>query len=378
MSNLYLDLHIVQTLPPSNVNRDESGSPKMARFGGVPRARVSSQAWKRAVRKQFSEILEPEKQGIRSKRLVSAISDKIAETDPEKSPQSEELAIKLLGLLGIKTESPRRNKTSASDDEVNESAESSYLIFLSNQQIQSLAEYAIETVESGKTPVKKEVIARANTAHSFDIALFGRMVADITDLKVDAAAQVAHAISVHPVENEFDYFTAIDDNSKGDHAGAGMIGTVEFNSSTLYRYATINIAALHEHLGQSEATESAIRAFITAFALSLPSGKQNSFAHNSPPHAVIATLRTDRPVNLVSAFETPIERSGDESRLTRTAAALIEHKESLDGAYASGEQHNWITLASKEMHALSSLATPISLSELADQVSSKTSQFIQS
>ena len=39
---LYVDFHVLQTVPPSCINRDDTGSPKTAIYGGVTRARVSS------------------------------------------------------------------------------------------------------------------------------------------------------------------------------------------------------------------------------------------------------------------------------------------------------------------------------------------------
>ena len=54
MSNrLFVDINIIQTVPPSCINRDDTGSPKTAIYGGVRRARVSSQSWKKAVRDEF-------------------------------------------------------------------------------------------------------------------------------------------------------------------------------------------------------------------------------------------------------------------------------------------------------------------------------------
>lgn len=374
MSNAYLDLHVLQTMPPSNVNRDETGSPKTATYGGVRRARVSSQAWKRAIRMSFEESLDSSKIGVRSKRLVEKISDKIASLAPDLKERSEDLASAVLGAADIKIEKPRRSTKKDSDDSDAAVAESGYLIFLSNLQIDKLADYAIQTERAGQKPIKKEVTAIAKRDHSFDIALFGRMVADIVDLRVDAAAQVAHAISVHAVENEFDYFTAVDDNSAGDHAGAGMIGTVEFNSSTLYRYATVNLAKLAEHLGDPQATTHALEAFIRAFVTSLPTGKQNTFANRTLPHAVVATLRTDQPVNLVGAFETSIEATRDDPRLTLAAEAFVQHAQQLESAFNAPPAATWVLTASEQVAPLTALGEHVDLNTLVAAVSRATAE----
>jgi CRISPR system Cascade subunit CasC len=143
--------------------------------------------------------------------------------------------------------------------------------------------------------------------HPVDVALFGRMVADLPRIKVDAAVQVAHALSTHEVTAEFDYFTTVDDMNPKEDTGAAMIDTVEFNSATYYRYATVGIHQLAANLsGSWSAAVDALDAFLEAFTLSVPSGHQNSFAHRTRPALVAVVLREDQPVNLVSAFEVPV------------------------------------------------------------------------
>ncbi len=360
--NTYLDLHVLQSLPPSNINRDDTGSPKTAIYGGVQRARVSSQSWKRAIRLDFNAKLDVAQRGIRSKRLVPQIAAHISGLESGLTERSEELAIEALKTLGIKAEKPKRGK---GDDSEESPAETQYLIFLSNQQIEKLAEAIVRSDTSGEKLTKKAIGDAVSDGHSVDIALFGRMVADVTDLKVDAAAQVAHAISVHEVSNEFDYFTAVDDRSAGDHSGAGMIGTVEFNSSTLYRYATVDLTALATNLGDADAAAAALEVFIDSFVRSMPTGKQNSFAHRTLPHAVVASLRTDQPINWVQAFEVPAVASSESSRLAAAAQALTDHAQSLDASFGSKDASTtWVISASRETDALLGLGAKVTLDEL--------------
>ena len=143
-----------------------------------------------------------------------------------------------------------------------------------------------------------------------DIALFGRMVASDPSLNEDASAQVAHAISTHKVENEFDFFTAMDDLQTTDQAGAGMLGSVEFNSATLYRYANVAVHQLLLQLDNQEMTVNALKLFIESFANSLPTGKVNTFANQTLPQFLMVNLRADRPVSLVNAFEEPAQTKG--------------------------------------------------------------------
>ena len=284
---LYVDFHVLQTVPPSCINRDDTGSPKTAIYGGVTRARVSSQAWKHAMRQAFVEesLLDEEDVGKRTKKVTELVEKEIAALAPEKD--AAKLAKKTLDNAGIK------------NDEKGTKA----LFFISQAQIKVLAQLAVEECAD-----KKEYKKALSTAPSADIALFGRMVADDPSLNFDAAAQVAHSISTHAVQNEYDYFTAVDDCQVEDNAGAGHLGTVEYNSATLYRYATVNVMELERHLGAKKAAE-VVRSFGEAFIRSMPTGKQNTFANRTLPDAVYVTIREDQPVNLCGAFERAVRKS---------------------------------------------------------------------
>lgn len=287
-NRLFIDIHALQTLPPCNINRDDTGSPKTAQYGGSTRARVSSQCWKRAMRTYFKEHSAEENVGVRTLYLVDYIAKKIVALD---SSISDEDALKLgekaLNNAGVKT---KDGKAKA-------------LFFIGEKQANALAQAAIDGVDD-----KKALQALLHKNLPIDIALFGRMLADDPSLNEDASAQVAHAISTHAIQHEFDYFTAIDDLSPKDNAGAGMLGTVEYNSSELYRYASI---ALHEFLSQldndKDALAASVKLFVKAFVESMPTGKANTFANQTLPHLLLITLRDDRPVNLVSAFEKPVK-----------------------------------------------------------------------
>lgn len=284
---LYVDFHVLQTVPPSCINRDDTGSPKTAIYGGVTRARVSSQAWKHAMRQAFVEesLLDEEDVGKRTKKVTELVEKEIAALAPEKD--AAKLAKKTLDNAGIK------------NDEKGTKA----LFFISQAQIKALAQLAVEECTD-----KKEYKKALSTAPSADIALFGRMVADDPSLNFDAAAQVAHSISTHAVQNEYDYFTAVDDCQAEDNAGAGHLGTVEYNSATLYRYATVNVMELERHLDAKKAAE-VVRSFGEAFIRSMPTGKQSTFANRTLPDAVYVTIREDQPVNLCGAFERAVRKS---------------------------------------------------------------------
>ena len=323
----FVDIHALQTLPPSNINHDDTGSPKSAFFGGVQRQRVSSQAWKSVIRRDFELHLDRSKLGVRTRLVADKVVARILDLAPEFDAEKAETAVvEAFKAAKIKLEKPKKKE----DEEVGR-AVSGYLILLSNQQIDKLAQAIIDA--NGEKLVAKDVKEILDTNHSFDIALFGRMLADAPDFNVDAACQVAHALSVHGSEPDFDYYTAVDDvvRSSDDATGAGMIGTIEMASSTLYRYANINLDALITNLGDTSASVEATLAFVRAFVSSMPTGKQNSFAARTLPDAVIVTVRNDRPISYVNAFEKAITEV--EGRRVAAARALASEAKNIEEAY---------------------------------------------
>lgn len=286
---LFVDMHAIQIVPPSNLNRDDTGSPKTAQYGGVKRARVSSQSWKRAMREYFNAEGEISNVGVRTLEIVKYVAEKIIELD--NSIAMEKAMAKAKDVI-------EKSQIKLSDNKAKA------LFFLGDTQAKGLAKAAI----NGESD-KKKIEEILNGNKPIDIALFGRMVADNPVLNEDASSQVAHAISTHGVQTEFDFYTAVDDLAPEDNAGAGMLGTIEFNSSTLYRYANVAIHEFANQIEDKEAVINAIKLYIKAFVNSMPTGKINTFANQTLPQFVMVTLRKDRPINLISAFEEPVRSS---------------------------------------------------------------------
>jgi len=362
--SLFLEYHLIQNFAPSNLNRDDTGSPKDAIFGGHRRARISSQSWKRSVRQDFANLqLLPENLGVRTKKLQSLLADRLSGKGTD-----EEVATKIeiaLAAAGLKLE---------------ENGKTQYLLFLGEQEIAAFAELVEQYWDSlvageakgkkeAKAALPKEVTDKAkeilNGGKAVDVALFGRMLADLPKANQDAACQVAHAISTHRAEREFDYFTAVDDKGDEDETGAGMIGQVEFNSATFYRYAVLDANKLLGNLQQDrELALSAIEAFTLAMARAIPSGKQNSFAAHNPPQFIGICLRRTTPLSLANAFEKPVRATMDTSLSEQSVKALAAYEEQLASVYGSDDDQ-WIYL---DLTALwEKGASTTNLSELAQK-----------
>jgi CRISPR system Cascade subunit CasC len=369
MSRTIVDVHILQTVPPSNLNRDDTGSPKTAIYGGARRSRVSSQAWKRATRVAFAQLLDRAELGVRTKRVVELLAERIRALAPELNERATDLAADTLIAVGVLKASNQAQKDEEAPAKKKAAAETSYLVFFSARQLDNLAEAAVaaeradeQFAEALKT---HNVKALANRDHSVDVALFGRMVADVSDINVDAAAQVAHAISVHPVDNEYDYFTAVDDRKEAvDESGAGMIGTVEFNSATLYRYATVDVDRLRDNLGDPLAVRRALEAFLRAFATSMPTGKQNTFANRTLPDAIVVILRDTQPINFVGAFEEPVTDGLTTGRVRMAADRLAEYAAEVERAYGVRPVRSWVVRVGDRTKVVASLGEEVTMDEL--------------
>ena len=354
--SIFIDFHVLQSVPPSCVNRDDMGSPKTAVYGGAVRARVSSQAWKHAVREYFKQLFTEEDLGSRTKNVVEMVEKEMLRSDPDMDKDDRhQKAVKALELAGLTVKAKKGEKEKADA-----------LFFMSFKQAKAIADIAVNLDPKNKETANalKEAFKEALKADpSVDIALFGRMAASDPTLNYDAAAQVAHAISTHAVQNEYDYFTAVDDLQADDNAGAGHLGTVEFNSSTLYRYAVVNASELASTLG-AENVADAVKKFGQAFIMSMPTGKINTFANRTLPDMVYVTVRSDQPVNLCGAFENPMKQS-EEGYTAASEKRLLEYAERVYTQYAAKPEFSWINDISSE------LSLPDLLDELGKTIDSK-------
>ncbi|MCL6649913.1 MAG: type I-E CRISPR-associated protein Cas7/Cse4/CasC [Chloroflexi bacterium] len=342
------EIHILQPVPPANLNRDDTGSPKDAVFGGARRARISSQAQKRAVRRYFADLalLGPEDRAVRTRLLVDReLVPRFRDRSPE---ETRAVVMAALRGLGLTVDQTQENRTE-------------YLLFLGRREIDRLAEVierhwdALRSVTAptatgkqkkhqARTGVSGEVQraleAVLNGGKAVDLALFGRMLADRPEWSVDAACQVAHAISTHRVDREFDFYTAVDELSPREQTGAGMVGDVEYYAATFYRYANVNLDLLLQNLqGDRDLAARAVEAFLRAFILTLPSGKQNTFAAHSPPQFWGILVRKDSmPRNLAAAFESPVYPRDGKSLTGASVEALTKYWKQLDEVYGKPAQ----------------------------------------
>jgi len=316
-----IELHILQSFPVSCLNRDDVGAPKTAIFGGVTRARISSQCLKRAIRHYLKDpdngLPHAKFGGIRSKLLVEFLEKELTDKHNLSPAQAGKLARSVAGLIN------KKDGKSIPDDKV----ETETLVYFSQNTVEQLAADAAATLSKGaKGKLTKEQavesIKQAGFYDAADIALFGRMVAAEPSLTLEGAAMFSHALSTHEASPDIDFFSAIDDaKAREEGTGAGMIGTLEYTSAVYYRYAAVNLDLLAKpsHLGQlsggdrRQVADLLIRATVEA----IPTARHNSMnAHTRPAYALGIVRLKGQPLQLVNAFERPVRsRNGliDES-----------------------------------------------------------------
>jgi CRISPR system Cascade subunit CasC len=350
---MFIELHIIQNFAPANLNRDDTGSPKDCEFGGVRRARISSQCFKRAIRESFrsEKLIGDEHLAERTKRLVDSLVARLKEKEKNED-EARRVAEALLNGVKLK---------------VRDDGKTQYLLFLAEAEIKAIADLCAEhwdkLLESAKPaiqeakgaqPAKKQssketkkadqeavpknirdkMESLLNGGKAADLALFGRMLADLPEKNVDAASQVAHAISTNKVSVEFDFYTAVDDLKPDDTPGADMLGTIEYNSACFYRYSNLDLSQLQTNLGNdTELSQETLEAFIRASVAAIPTGKQNSMAAQNPPSFVLAVARQSGLWSLANAFVKPVRPNAEGDLVENSINALDMHWGQLAGMY---------------------------------------------
>lgn len=294
----FIQLHLLTSYPPSNLNRDELGRPKTAIMGGEQRLRISSQCLKRAWRKSniFEEALAGHIGQRTKKRGIKIYKELLAGGVSEKNAKD---------WAGLIAEQFGKRKAASTDkDKFLQELEIEQLAHFAPEEINDIETLTKKLIKEKRAPEEKELELLCKDHKAVDIALFGRMLADKPAFNGEAAAQVAHAITVHKTAVEDDYFSALDDlNSGVEHRGSAHLGEAEFGSGFYYIYVCINRDLLKDNLqGDEELAKKAIRALTKSAVTISPSGKQNSYAHGGFASYALVEKGKFQPRSLSVAF----------------------------------------------------------------------------
>jgi len=335
----FIQLHLLTSYPPSNLNRDDMGRPKTAVMGGAARLRISSQSLKRAWR--TSEVFEKALNnhiGTRTKSKGIEIYESLLERGVSKKlafDSAKEIA-DVFGKLKQLSKKEKDSLKNLSDEERSKKE-------LTELEIEQLAHISpeedaaihtlVDKIASLNTKPEKDDLALLKKRHTAsDIALFGRMLASSPQFNTEAAAQVAHAITVHPVVVEDDFFTAVDDLNNGeDNMGAAHMGDTEFAAGLFYLYACIDKQLLIENLSGDEAlANTTLTSLIEAMATVAPTGKQNSFASRARASYILCETGNQQPRSLSIAYLKPVE---GKNMLNNAVKNLALKRTNMDAAY---------------------------------------------
>lgn len=330
---MFVEVHMIQNFAPANLNRDDTNNPKDCEFGGVRRARISSQCFKRAIRHSpvFAQTVAADV-GTRTRWLVRLLRKQLLAAG---KPEQEANAILPAFVAALLSKMDKGGERTA------------VLLYLSQSEIAAIGQTLVEnwpaladerTRETTADQLAKALIKKYQGKTSApDIALFGRMLAEKPELNLDAACQVAHAISTHRVAMEMDFFTAVDDLPTEEETGAGMMGFTGFDSACFYRYARLDWDQLVENLdGDVELAGRTVEGLLRAAVAAVPTGKQNTFAAHNPPSFLLAVVRKDgMGWSLANAFERPVRPGTDAGLVQPSVAALDAYWGRLCQAYGT-------------------------------------------
>lgn len=372
---VFVEFHFLRSFPPSNLNRDDLGSPKTAIFGGERRLRISSQCLKRTWRtsSEMKGEFADTQLGVRTSRLPSTVLEQLGTIDAE----SQKGVLSLLASLGRKKGKPAKDdqndeELSTGDDEEGGAAENkdvvagtAHLLFLSRQEIDLVAKFAKANLKNlaaltKKAPPKKiddlrkdlaAFLTEGSKRNAVDIGLFGRFFTSDEIDNIDGALHVAHAIGTQKVEIEYDYFTAVDDLQQS--TGAGHLGESEFASSVMYLYAACDLGQLQNNLGERKGDERivdkearllaarSLGAIVKAACCSTPTGKRTGTAPYAPAEYVEVVLRRGQPVSYANAFTSSV-KAKDGDVMDRSIQKLVAHREVLEKAFDAEPQSRFV------------------------------------
>lgn len=411
----FLQIHTLTSYPAALLNRDDVGLAKRLPFGGATRTRISSQCLKRHWRTFEGEHAlrhirvddNTAPMSVRSRLSFDRylkqplISAGVAE--PIAQAVAEQLMNKVLGKNTAKAEKTEKKKKGANDAAVEATVaangstmttlESGQVTVLGHPELRYLlqeaqaicqqvndAKEASKAVDAHFTKEREKNLSALRLGAGLDAALFGRMVTSDILARCDAAVHVAHAFTVHAEETETDYFTAVDDLTRGDgQLGSGHLGTTELTSGLFYSYVVVDLPLLVANLQGCalNAWESAdrslagevLRSLVHVIATVSPGAKLGSTAPHAYAHLALLEAGNRQPRSLANAFLRPVRVTESSDLLDHTYGALSDHLHDLDAMYGRDTSRRLAALGSKT--SLTSIGAEFgSLAEVADWAAS--------
>lgn len=348
----FLQIHFLAPYTAALLNRDDAGLAKRLPYGGALRTRVSSQClkrhWRLAEDPHALAAIDGADAAYRSREIVEhkVFGDWAAGVDEDVATEIKEALLKV--VYGDKGVNKKSRQT----------------LLLGEAEIAYLTEQAkaLVTEAAGDKKAAKNLAAAWLKEHKANLkalsegaklpggltgALFGRMVTSDPRANIDAAVHVAHAFTVHAEEAESDYFIAADDLARDEDTGADTIQETELTSGLFYGYVVIDIPGLLTNLGGDVTLAGEVlHNLVYLIAEVSPGAKLGSTAPYSRASLMLLEAGDRQPRSLAEAFRAPCAPETGQA-----VAALSDHLEALDAAYATGETRRVMTLANRDVPA---------------------------
>lgn len=345
----FIQIHWLTSYPAALLNRDDAGLAKRMPFGGVTRARISSQCLKRHWRMAddvhaLNALDVP--MAVRSKHIVERRIFEGIDLEANKA------VVKVFtGQLYSDKDGAKKQALLFGEPEI---------AYLREKALACLK--AEDPAKAAETFFKEERANMRALKHGagLEAALFGRMMTSDPDSNTDAAIHVAHALSVHRIERDLDYVTAVDDLSRDDETGAAGLFDIELTSALYYGYVVVDVGKLANNLAQDRLLAGkVVDHLIHLIAEVTPGAKKGSTAPYSRAELLLVEAGDRQPRTLANAFRTAVRLESNHV-FEDAAQAMAAHLARLDEAYATGEERRVLNLSEVALPG----STPASLSDI--------------
>ena len=368
----FLQIHTLHSYTAALLNRDDTGQAKRLIYGDTSRTRISSQCLKRHWRMADDDpnALQNLQGYIDSFRSRELVTEKVIK------PLRGEYPDDVVDALGSIFQNLVYGKNAHKGKKHRQT------LLLGAPEIDWLAarvqEIAVEAGDDADAAKKaaeqwvndknfKAMCGNAAFPAGLIAALFGRMITSDFAANIEAPIYVAHAFTVHPVEAEGDYFTAVDDlKADDDDSGADTIQETEITSGLFYGYVVIDVPGLISNLGGDQDLASrVVRNLVHLIAEVSPGAKRGSTAPFGRADLMLIEAGDRQPRSLATAFRKAIAHDPEQATI-----ALSDEIIRYDEAYATGEKRAHLAIRGP-LNGID--CKP--LAELADWASVKVSEF---
>ena len=384
----FIELHALRSFPPSNLNRDDLGTPKTAVFGGASRLRISKPMpeapWRMS--EHFRGEFVEDQLGTRTDRLPDEVLREVGELLDDASRAG---LLKLLESIGRKKTKEKASEGDGEDEEDDASdsdataafgeasdpaagVRTAHLLFLTRQEVEAVADFAKAKKDQlaaiWKTPKDGDPRGRASRSSTprrsrrrarssrrtlrstrrrtrSTFGLFGRFVTSDELDTVDGALQVAHGLGTQKVEVGVRLAsprstTSARRRARATSARASSRAPCSISTRAATSRSSSRTWGARTAKGRTSDDEAkalarkSLPALVRAMAEATPKGKKTGTAPHTPAEYVEVVVRRGAPLSFANAFLKPVDgpkEGGDV--MAASITRLSKHRDRVEHAY---------------------------------------------